>query len=258
VILDLSLCQYTHLYEPGRIDFNCLFKLLTLFERPILDFLCKKTNSSPILQTQLPPLGESREANAPNWPTVLQKLESSRNLVVRLDRKAYFCKCENSNNAKSRQSLRQIFNLKGKYRSEAAKLLGKRPAQSVLVAVHIRRGDYRVFKDGRWFFSDAVYLRSMENLARTHPAQYSVAFLLIGDEQINPENFASVDVLYFGASSVGIDQALLEASDAILGPVSTFSAWPSFLHRIPRAVISSASQIVNWEDFRTTNVNADL
>jgi hypothetical protein len=95
----------------------------------------------------------------------------------------------------------------------------------------------------------------MLNLQETHSGARPIQFLLVSDESLEIENFAPLAPLYFGRQDPGTDQALLAASNAIVGPSSTFSAWPSYVHAIPRAQINSSAQSVNWNDFCVAGLN---
>ncbi|HAX17039.1 MAG TPA: hypothetical protein DCY00_00350, partial [Actinobacteria bacterium] len=56
----------------------------------------------------------------------------------------------------------------------------------VLVGVHIRRGDYKKFKKGRYLFSDSVYLKAIDTLKKSIADKgKEVCFFICSDENIS-------------------------------------------------------------------------
>ncbi len=51
-----------------------------------------------------------------------------------------------------------------------------------LVGVHIRRGDYRSWKNGKFFFDNATFARWMEELEKSLPAK--TLFLVFSNETV--------------------------------------------------------------------------
>ncbi len=104
-----------------------------------------------------------------------------------------------------------------------------------VVGVHVRRGDYATFKDGRLFYSHEQYRRVMDGVQAAF-ADRDVAFLLCSDEPVPRGAFADLDVLYGNGHEVE-DLYALARCDAIVGPESTYSAWASYYGDVPRYVI---------------------
>ncbi len=128
---------------------------------------------------------------------------------------------------------RNKFGLKDKFkveelvtRTELARSLGL-----ALVGVHIRRGDYVDWNEGKYFYSDTVYERYMsmtKKLVSDH--------LGIADDKIRFLVFSNDGTEILGSSTIWISQSqwyidlyLMSLCHFIIGPPSTFSLWASYI-----------------------------
>ena len=71
------------------------------------------------------------------------------------------------------------------------------PAQDrgrLVAGIHIRRGDYATFDDGRRFFGYSDYRRVMLEVKAAHPGR-DVAFLVCSDEPVPDDAFAGLERL---------------------------------------------------------------
>ena len=117
----------------------------------------------------------------------------------------------------------------------------------ILVGVHIRRGDYRKFNGGMYFFDDvafANFLKQTEALL----FQFRVRFLLVSNEYINIENFKDFNIILGIGDAIG-DLYSLSKCDYIIGPPSTYTAWASWYQRVPRYEMLNTSQRLTLEEF---------
>lgn len=127
-------------------------------------------------------------------------------------------------------------------------LLAVDRAKTILVGVHVRRGDYREFEGGRYFFGDDVYERYMVNLAAALSARFckKVTFIIFSNEDSSmregPDRVISRNEWY-------IDQFLMGMCDYLIGPPSTFTLWASFVGGARFFHIKDDSGAVRIEDF---------
>jgi hypothetical protein len=254
-LFDLSFCQYSHFYNPRRWSDRLIFRFLTLLRKPLLHHICSWAREAKCVYRLKRKIPDGAGGIMPTCEDVYREILEQPSRIVHLEGNAFHYRSSVCCAENRRARLENIFVLKSKYRRRAASLLKDRLPDSLLVAVHIRRNDYRVFDEGRHYYPDSVYFRSMLNLQETHSGARPIQFLLVSDESLEIENFAPLAPLYFGRQDPGTDQALLAASNAIVGPSSTFSAWPSYVHAIPRAQINSSAQSVNWNDFCVAGLN---
>ena len=122
-----------------------------------------------------------------------------------------------------------------------------------VIGVHIRHGDYRHWKRGKYFFPIPRYAEWMREMATQFPDQ-KVAFLVCSDELRNPAEFPGLSV-GFGAGSPVADLYALSKCDYILGPVSTFSQWASFYGKKPMFHLHSSDAQIRLEQFQVSDLD---
>jgi hypothetical protein len=123
-----------------------------------------------------------------------------------------------------------------------------------IVGVHIRRGDYKFFKDGIYFYDDATYLGFMIDMEKQLEfSGKTVKFLLSSDEEINLNNY-KINSLTLPDSSVMKDLYSLSKCDYIIGPPSTFSQWASFIGNVPLKLIHDKEDALILSSFEIKEV----
>lgn len=109
----------------------------------------------------------------------------------------------------------------------------ERSANEIVVGVHVRRGDYKEFAGGRYYYEDEVYERNKAAIVRQ----------LSGLGK-------SIRFIMFPLVSAVEDQWLMSQCDYLMGPPSTFSMWASFMGRVPLAQITDCNQTISLSDFK--------
>ena len=128
-------------------------------------------------------------------------------------------------------------------------LSGIRRGDKTLIGVHIRRQDYRAFLGGRYYYDDSVYRREMACVLEMMKGEIREAqFIVFSDETIDESHFEGLPC-YFAHGSAVEDQWLMSQCDYLMGPPSTFSAWASFMGKVPLARMWSAEYGLKREDF---------
>ena len=118
-----------------------------------------------------------------------------------------------------------------------------------IVGVHIRRGDYKEFKGGSLWFSDAQYLDFMRQ-ARTVLGG-AVRFVIVSNEPVNISYFSQEGLDAVDASGLPQEDIVtLSLCDYIMGPSSTFSWWAAYYGDKPRADITAANYKIEKTSFR--------
>jgi hypothetical protein len=125
----------------------------------------------------------------------------------------------------------------------------------IVIGVHIRQGDYRQWKGGKFFFPAERYAAWMRDLAAQFPDR-KVAFLVCSDEPRNAGEFPGLSVA-FGTESPVSDLYALAGCDYILGPKSTFSQWASFYGEKPLLHLLDSNDPVPLEKFRVSYLDWD-
>ncbi len=127
----------------------------------------------------------------------------------------------------------------------------KRPT----IGVHVRRGDYREWRGGRYYYDDSVYEGAVEHLAAELRDEKGMdpSVCVFSDE---PLTLARRSALPARERPWYIDQVLMGECDYLLGPPSTFSRWASFIGRARLGHLHSAehrpglSELRSWADPR--------
>lgn len=132
------------------------------------------------------------------------------------------------------------------------KIKNAKRENSRLVGVHIRRGDYKEYLNGRWYYSDLEYIKWMKKLKSKCD---NVVFFIASNESIDEELYNSngLNIIHFDNTAVE-DVCMLSLCDYIMGPPSTFSMWASILGNNPRCVLTDRDYTIKWEDFLTMDM----
>jgi len=124
-----------------------------------------------------------------------------------------------------------------------------RQGTGLLVGVHMRRGDYATYLDGRWYYSHGHYAAVMRQVRELYSGE-SLRFLLASNEAIPLEPFAGLDVIPLTGSDVE-DLYTLAGCDLLIGPPSTFGKWAAWHGRVPRYTIRDPDRAPERNDFKT-------
>lgn len=109
-----------------------------------------------------------------------------------------------------------------------------------IVVFHIRKGDYKKWNDGKFFFDDKFYKKAIYKLRKELINENKDPYIIgISDEKINLK--LGLDLFHKG--SWRDDQILLQNCDLILGPPSTFTLWSSYISKIPLIHLTSIKDI---------------
>lgn len=129
-----------------------------------------------------------------------------------------------------------------------------KPCHGKLVfGFHIRRGDYRSYRNGEYFFSDGDWQRwigQCRDLAESQGARFQG--IAVSNESIN-EIVGECDDVVVGPGAQYEDLAVLSKCDYIVGPPSTYSGWASFAGRRPIMVLERSSAICDLNKFHVVD-----
>lgn len=151
--------------------------------------------------------------------------------------------------------IKQIFKPKSIYLENAVKLVsGLREKFDIVIGVHIRKSDYKIFEKGKFYFENEVYYNNMNKLMEELLAkQQSCTFILCSDENIHLGDFSTLSIV--GTSKIIIeDMVTLSECDFIIGPPSTFSQWASFYGETPLGIIYNRNQVLNLLDYKVFTI----
>jgi hypothetical protein len=122
-----------------------------------------------------------------------------------------------------------------------------REGNTVLVGVHLRRGDYRTWAGGKYYYDDNVFRRLMQQMSKVLTDR-KVRFLLVSNEPLDRSKYDGLDIAK-GPSDPAGDLFSLAACDYIMGPPSTFTSWASLFGDVPLYTIHDPSAPLRLDGF---------
>lgn len=121
----------------------------------------------------------------------------------------------------------------------------KKTSGKLLIGLHIRRGDYKLWNDGKYFFKDNFYKEVINKVKIEYKTKGQDPFIIaVSDEKIDPK----LGFHYNVNGSWIEDQVALQNCDLLIGPPSTFTMWASYISEIPLATLTK-DKIFNLDDF---------
>lgn len=115
------------------------------------------------------------------------------------------------------------------------------------IAVHVRRGDYKTWEGGRYYYEDKDYLRfinRMKQLVREELGK-DCLFYIFTNDRVYLEGFG----ITVSDNSWYVDQYIMSRCDYIIGPPSTFSLWASYTGLTPFYHVKDKEREFTLQDF---------
>ena len=144
---------------------------------------------------------------------------------------------------KYRQDICRLFTIDETYTLPVAQQMTQAEAESrqgagavVRLGVHIRRGDYAQWADGRYFYADEVYASHINRFAEMHPGESVHVYLATNDPAVSADRFGLLcpaATLHHLNGNAPQDLFMLSECDFIIGPPSTFSLVAAMYRDIP-------------------------
>ncbi len=185
--------------------------------------------------------GESYNLNNPNF------VKNAKHKIVYLSGAWYD---DNENFVKHANKIRQFFTPTQFYQTKVLEKINNiRNRDKVLVGVHIRKGDYKDFMDGKYYFENNIYAKRMKEIELIFAEKgKNIHFLICSNETINQDDFKGFNT-HFSKDHFIVDLYSLAKCDYIIGPLSTFSRWASFYGNVPLLHIEKEKSIKNLVEF---------
>lgn len=146
--------------------------------------------------------------------------------------------------------LRWLFAPQDDVEKRVTEMFGDDADKYTTVGVHIRRGDYKQYKGGQYYYSQQDYLNFMQQMERLLADKGKpVRFFVASNEHIALSDFAPLTVFAQQGGDMMVDLIGLSHCDYIIGPPSTYSQWASFYGRKPMKMIYSKDERLCLDDF---------
>lgn len=120
----------------------------------------------------------------------------------------------------------------------------------IVVGVHIRRGDYATWNNGRFFYELEDYHQFMLRVKALYHDN-NVSFFISSNEDFPLDIFTDCNCRRFGKEASGaiLDLYTLSVCDCIIGPFSSYSRWASFIGEVPLCFLETKNQLFTEESF---------
>ena len=116
------------------------------------------------------------------------------------------------------------------------RLLTNLPQCDLRIGIHIRRGDYRTWHNGRYFYDDQQYIGVVKSFLAGHKGKTAQLFVCGNDPDLDETAFRNAfpDVpVCFPKGNPGEDLYLLSQCDRLIGAPSTFTLVASMYRDVP-------------------------
>lgn len=120
----------------------------------------------------------------------------------------------------------------------------------IIIGVHVRKGDYKNFKGGMFYYDTDIYcsfMKQMQDLLNEDGRK--VKFFICSNESVDEEIKSRFHLINLTGSDAITDLCSLSNCDYIIGPPSTFSQWASFMGKVPLKFIAHKEEKIALSDF---------
>lgn len=165
--------------------------------------------------------------------------------------KGWQTRTDTRNLAQTLPQLKQIFRPREDIMDKANGLIDEmRKESDMVIGVHIRRGDYATWNNGRFFYELKEYHQFMLRAQELYINQ-RVSFFISSNEAFSLEIFEGCNCRRFGKEPSGaiLDLYTLSICDRIMGPFSSYSRWASFIGEVPLCFLETKDQVFTENSF---------
>lgn len=118
---------------------------------------------------------------------------------------------------------------------------------TIIVGVHMRKGDYKDFFYGKYLYSNSIYVELMRQIVKLYKDK-RIVFFIASNENATKETFKEFDIIDGNMMCAAFDLYALSKCDRIIGPPSTFSRWASLMGNVPLYFIFDKECVINSDE----------
>ena len=150
---------------------------------------------------------------------------------------------------RQKDKVRPLFHLKSYWRNRVKELIDTcRKDCDILIGIHARRGDYKSFMKGIYFYDDDAYSKFAAQVSKLFPGK-KIMFLICSNEVVSIKVPEGCNIIFPRGHFIEDLYSLAEC-DYILGPPSTFSQWASYYGNKPLKILLKRDiPILSLEEF---------
>lgn len=160
---------------------------------------------------------------------------------------------------KYKDEIVSLFEFNAQVRDRVSANMKQSKPETVKLGVHIRRGDYRTWCGGRFFFDDEQYLDVIRQFVSLQQGHQVDVYLCSNDPQLDVSKYrlalGGVRICY-PQGTPAEDLCLLSECDYLIGPLSTFTLVASMYRNTPLYWMDDVSQPLAMDAFRSFDYQA--
>lgn len=154
---------------------------------------------------------------------------------------------------KYKKEIVELFDFAPQVRNNVEKVLESSDKDSLKLGIHIRRGDYKTWCNGRFYFTDEEYISVIQQFCQLHPDKKVDVYVCSNDPQLNQSTYdqrLTNTKVFFPHGTPTEDLCLLSECDYIIGPVSTFTLIASMYRDVPLHWLADHDLQFSMQSFR--------
>ena len=151
-----------------------------------------------------------------------------------------------------REEIKALFTFQSKIIKKVNKQLPPLKENVIRLGIHIRRGDYKTWINGLYYYSDEDYIRIIQSFLTLFSGN-SIEILIVGNEKKLPQDkyrVAIPETIHFLSGNRAEDLYALSTCNYVIGPPSTFSLMAAFYNDANLYWIFDKDQTLKKELFR--------
>ena len=122
----------------------------------------------------------------------------------------------------------------------ASRIVAEKNNHLIICGLHIRGGDYRKWKGGKYFFTQKTYREYCDSFLKLFPNN-NVLFYIATNEPLDNEVFKDLNYVQIKTASATQDLYGLSKCDYLIGTLSSYNSWVSLVWQKPLFTITDTT-----------------
>jgi len=233
------------LYNPTLVNMIKPYKMsenYNFFKAYIYNFLFKILSLTYKLTKKLNPLKIIDFDSSQNEDAYIQLLKTKKNVFVR-----GWAFRDYENVLKYKDYFRNLFTPIEPIKPEVLERFNN---TNIKIGVHIRRGDYKEWQGGKFYYKDDEYIKIIKKTIDLLKQPVSLYFFSNEnlDKDVYKKEFG--ENIYFSDNPYYIDHFLMSDCDYLIGPPSSFTDFASFIGKAKFYHIHDINKEFTLDDFK--------
>lgn len=157
---------------------------------------------------------------------------------------------------KYKKEIIDLFTFDSAITEKTKDFMGTKTDDTIRLGIHIRRGDYKTWLGGRYFYDDNVYISYIRQFQKLFPCRHVKVYICSNDPQLDHAAYTAqlkgMDVVFPDGGQAD-DLCLLSLCDYLIGAPSTFSLVAAMFHDIPLYWMDCPDAKLTEESFEKFN-----